>query len=118
MGSITSDPLILGRVIGDVIDYFTPTIKMTVTYNNKEIFNGYEVPFPSTVSTRPRIQIGGGDMRLLFTLVLYYIIYLYIYWEKKLFFLMMNFFHLIFILFFSYIREKKIIRNFYLKVYF
>ncbi|WJX17973.1 CEN-like protein 4 [Trifolium repens] len=70
MGSITSDPLILGRVIGDVIDYFTPTIKMTVTYNNKEIFNAYEVPFPSTVSTRPRIQIGGGDMRLLFTLIM------------------------------------------------
>jgi hypothetical protein len=116
MGSITSDPLILGRVIGDVIDYFTPTIKMTVTYNNKEIFNGYEVPFPSTVSTRPRIQIGGGDMRPLFTLVLYYI-FIYIL-GKKLFFLMMNFFHLIFILFFSYIREKKIIRNFYLKVYF
>ncbi|WJX17978.1 CEN-like protein 4 [Trifolium repens] len=70
MGSITSDPLILGRVIGDVIDYFTPTIKMTVTYNNKEIFNAYEVPFPSTVSTRPRIQIGGGDMRPLFTLIM------------------------------------------------
>jgi hypothetical protein len=84
MGSITSDPLILGRVIGDVIDYFTPTIKMTVTYNNKEIFNGYEVPFPSTVSTRPRIQIGGGDMRPLFTLVLYYI-FIYILGKKIIF---------------------------------
>ena len=72
MGSITSDPLILGRVIGDVIDYFTPTTKMTVTYNNKEIFNGYE-PFPSSVTTKPRIEIGGADMRSLFTLVLYYL---------------------------------------------
>lgn len=69
MGSISLDPLVLGKVIGDVIDNFTPSIKMIVTYNNKEIFNGYE-PFPSTVSTRPRVEIQGGDMRSLFTLVL------------------------------------------------
>jgi len=87
MGSITSDPLILGRVIGDVIDYFTPTTKMTVTYNNKEIFNGYE-PFPSSVTTKPRIEIGGADMRSLYTLVLY--------WKKFIiFFSRDNFFHLI-----------------------
>lgn len=70
LGSMNSDPLILGRVIGDVIDYFTASIKMSVIYNNKEIFTGYEVPFPSTVKTKPRIQIQGGDMRSLFTLVL------------------------------------------------
>ncbi|XP_004515607.1 CEN-like protein 4 [Cicer arietinum] len=69
MGSISLDPLVLGKVIGDVIDNFTPSIKMIVTYNNKEIFNGYE-PFPSTVSTRPRVEIQGGDMRSLFTLIM------------------------------------------------
>lgn len=72
MARVLSDPLKVGRVIGDVLDPFIPTIKMSVFYNKKEIFNGYEL-FPSTVTTRPRIEIG-GDMRSLFTLV-------YIYWK-------------------------------------
>ncbi|CAI8583773.1 unnamed protein product [Vicia faba] len=67
---MNSGPLILGRVIGDVTDFFTPSIKMSVIYNNKEIFTGYEVPFPSTVKNKPRIQIQGGDMRSLFTLIM------------------------------------------------
>ncbi|KAK7845638.1 cen-like protein 2 [Quercus suber] len=29
-----SDPLVVGRVIGDVIESFSPTVKMTVTYNS------------------------------------------------------------------------------------
>lgn len=76
MSSVSPDPLLVGRVIGDVIDSFTPTIKMTVTFNNnKQIFNGYEL-FPSKVTTRPRVQIDGGDMRSLFTLVCH------IFWKK------------------------------------
>ncbi|XP_061376244.1 CEN-like protein 2 [Gastrolobium bilobum] len=66
---ISSDPLVIGRVIGDVVDHFTPTVKMTVTYNNKHVYNGHEF-FPSSVTIKPKVQIHGGDMRSFFTLVM------------------------------------------------
>jgi hypothetical protein len=67
----TSEPLIVGRVIGDVLDSFTPTMKMSVTYNNKQVCNGHEL-YPSSVTTKPRVEIQGGDMRSFFTLVYYW----------------------------------------------
>ncbi|KAL9318980.1 hypothetical protein ACSQ67_015497 [Phaseolus vulgaris] len=63
MARVSTDPLVIGRVIGDVLDSFTPNIKMTVTYSMKQVYNGSEL-FPSTVTTRPRVEIGGGDMRM------------------------------------------------------
>lgn len=63
-----SDPLVVGRVIGDVVDNFPASVKMTVTYNsNKHVYNGHEL-FPSTVTTKPRVEVG-DDMRSFFTLV-------------------------------------------------
>lgn len=71
MKTIPSDPLAVGRVIGEVIDDFTPTVKMTVTYgSNKQVYNGHEF-FPSAVSSKPKVQVQGGDMRSFFTLVLF-----------------------------------------------
>ncbi|PRQ43871.1 putative phosphatidylethanolamine-binding protein [Rosa chinensis] len=64
-----SEPLVVGRVIGDVLDYFTPTTKMIVTYSTKLVFNGHEL-FPSAVTAKPRVEIQGGDMRSFFTLVM------------------------------------------------
>ncbi|KAL2536125.1 Protein CENTRORADIALIS-like [Forsythia ovata] len=65
-----SDPLVTGRVIGEVVDYFSPTVKMSVTYNsNKHVYNGHEL-FPSTVTNRPRAEVLGGDMRSFFTLIM------------------------------------------------
>ncbi|KAK9291062.1 hypothetical protein L1049_009247 [Liquidambar formosana] len=65
-----SEPLIVGRVIGDVLDSFTPSIKMSVTYNNnKQVCNGHEF-YPSAVTSKPRVEIHGGDMRTFFTLVM------------------------------------------------
>uniref|UniRef100_A0ACD5URE1 Uncharacterized protein n=1 Tax=Avena sativa TaxID=4498 RepID=A0ACD5URE1_AVESA len=64
------EPLIVGKVIGEVIDNFTPTEKMTVTYSsNKQVFNGHEF-FPSAVVSKPRIEVQGSDMRSFFTLVM------------------------------------------------
>nr|QAB04919.1 TFL1a [Platanus x hispanica]UCU84652.1 TFL1a [Platanus x hispanica] len=63
------EPLIVGRVIGDVLDSFSPTVKMTVTYNNKQVCNGHEL-FPSSVNTKPRVEVNGSDMRSFFTLVM------------------------------------------------
>lgn len=66
--SRTAEPLIVGRVIGDVLDSFIPSIKMSVTFNNKQVFNGHEY-YPSAVATKPRVEIQGGDLRTFFTLV-------------------------------------------------
>ena len=59
----------LGRVVGEVVDTFTPSVRMSVTYNsNKQVFNGSEL-MPSIVSSKPRVEIGGEDMRAAYTLV-------------------------------------------------
>ncbi|KAF3617788.1 Protein CENTRORADIALIS-like [Capsicum annuum] len=63
------EPLIVGRVIGDVLDSFNPTIKMTITFNNKLVCNGHEL-YPSAISARPKVEVHGGDLRTFFTLVM------------------------------------------------
>ncbi|KAI4310549.1 hypothetical protein MLD38_035520 [Melastoma candidum] len=64
------EPLIVGGVIGDVIDPFVPSIRMMVTYyNGRQVSNGHEL-FPSAVTAKPRVEIQGGDMRSFFTLVM------------------------------------------------
>lgn len=64
-----SDPLVIGRVVGDVVDTFTPCVDMSVTYNSsKQVYNGHEL-FPSSVTAKPKVEVRGGDMRSFFTLV-------------------------------------------------
>ncbi|XP_062185296.1 CEN-like protein 1 [Phragmites australis] len=64
------EPLIVGKVIGEVIDNFNPTVKMTVTYgSNKQVFNSLEF-LPSAVVSKPRVEVQGCDMRSFFTLVM------------------------------------------------
>nr|AZL87180.1 terminal flower1-like d [Petunia x hybrida] len=63
------EPLVVGRVVGDVLDSFNPTVKMTVTYNNKQVCNGQEL-LPSAVTIKPRVEVQGGDLRTFFTLVM------------------------------------------------
>ncbi|OMO49508.1 Phosphatidylethanolamine-binding protein PEBP [Corchorus capsularis] len=51
-----SDPLVVGRVIGDVVDAINPCVKITVTFNsNKQVYNGHEF-FPSSVTTKPKVM--------------------------------------------------------------
>ena len=71
-----SEPLVVGRVIGDVIDHFTANVKMTVTYQSsrKQVFNGHEL-FPSAVTQKPKVEVHGGDMRSFFTLVWYMFVF-------------------------------------------
>ncbi|XP_030492795.2 protein TERMINAL FLOWER 1 [Cannabis sativa] len=63
------EPLVVGRVIGDVLESFSPSIKMSVSYNKKQVCNGHEL-FPSVVISKPRVEIQGADMRSFFTLVM------------------------------------------------
>ncbi|KAL0736668.1 hypothetical protein Bca4012_012878 [Brassica carinata] len=69
MGTRVIEPLRVGGVVGDVLDNFTPTIKMNVSYNKKQVSNGHEL-FPSAVSSKPRVEIHDGDLRSFFTLVM------------------------------------------------
>ncbi|KAL0317761.1 UNVERIFIED_CONTAM: CEN-like protein 1 [Sesamum angustifolium] len=64
------DPLSVGRVIGEVVDSFIPCVKLTVTYNsNKQVSNGHEL-MPSVITAKPRVEIGGEDLRAAYTLVM------------------------------------------------
>jgi len=62
------DPLSVGRVIGDVLDPFTKSISLRVTYSSREVNNGCELK-PSQVANQPRVDIGGEDLRTFYTLV-------------------------------------------------
>ncbi|XP_038905697.1 protein CENTRORADIALIS-like [Benincasa hispida] len=67
---MSSEPLFVGSVIGDVLDSFTQSMKMCVFYsNNKQVFNGHEF-FPSIVVAKPRVAIQEGDFRSFFTLIM------------------------------------------------
>ncbi|KAK9063208.1 hypothetical protein SSX86_017078 [Deinandra increscens subsp. villosa] len=64
------EPLAVGRVIGEVVDTFTPSVKLNVTYNlNKTVSNGHEL-MPNLLTTKPRVDIGGEDMRSAYTLIM------------------------------------------------
>ncbi|XP_068663498.1 CEN-like protein 2 [Aristolochia californica] len=63
------EPLTIGRVIGDVLDSFHSSVKMTVFYNSKQVCNGHEL-YPSFLTSKPRVEVNGGDMRSFFTLVM------------------------------------------------
>ncbi|XP_010553859.1 PREDICTED: protein FLOWERING LOCUS T-like [Tarenaya hassleriana] len=63
------DPLVIGRVVGDVLEPFTRSIPLRVIYNQREVTNGCDLR-PSHVSHKPRVEIGGDDLRTLYTLVM------------------------------------------------
>lgn len=64
------DPLIVGRVIGDVVDPFNRSIPIRGTYgSNMVVTNGAEIR-PSQVVNQPRVEIGGNDLRTFYTLVI------------------------------------------------
>jgi protein FLOWERING LOCUS T len=62
------DPLVVGRVVGDVLDPFVRTTNLRVSFGNRTVSNGCELK-PSMVVHQPRVEVGGSDMRTLYTLV-------------------------------------------------
>lgn len=69
------DPLVVGRVIGDILDPFIRSISLRVNYNSREVNNGCELK-PSQVVSQPRVDIGGDDLRTFYTLVYIFLIFL------------------------------------------
>ncbi|KAK7272874.1 hypothetical protein RIF29_13914 [Crotalaria pallida] len=66
----STEPLVLGRVIGDVLDPFSSSIYLKVVYdNNREVINCCELK-PSQIVNRPRVEVGGDDLRTFYTLMM------------------------------------------------
>ncbi|KAK4771059.1 hypothetical protein SAY87_031591 [Trapa incisa] len=65
------DPLVMGRVIGDVLDPFTRSISLRVRYGSRDVANGCDIK-PSQVVNQPRVDIGGQDLRNFYTLASLY----------------------------------------------
>lgn len=63
----STEPLVVGRVIGDVIDIFSPSAEMIVAYPVRQVNNGCEIK-PAAVAERPHVQIGGEEA--LYTLIM------------------------------------------------
>ncbi|RZB47353.1 Protein FLOWERING LOCUS T [Glycine soja] len=63
------NPLVIGGVIGDVLNPFTISVSFTISINNRAISNGLELR-PSQVVNRPRVTVGGEDLRTFYTLVM------------------------------------------------
>ncbi|XP_059639544.1 protein MOTHER of FT and TFL1-like [Cornus florida] len=66
--SANIDPLVVCRVIGDVVDMFTPLVAMSVHFGSKHVNNGCNIK-PSMAVNPPRITIS-GRIDQLFTLVM------------------------------------------------
>ncbi|KAI3838453.1 hypothetical protein MKX03_013217 [Papaver bracteatum] len=66
------DPLVLGRVVGDVLDPFNRSVPIRISYTSKDVTNGCEFK-PSAVVSQPRVEIGGDDMRAFYTLVYWFL---------------------------------------------
>ncbi|KAL0390641.1 UNVERIFIED_CONTAM: protein CENTRORADIALIS [Sesamum calycinum] len=65
-----SEALVIGRVIGDVVDNFWSTVKMSVRYKcNNHVYNAHQL-VPSTLASTPKVHVLGGDMRTFFTLIM------------------------------------------------
>ncbi len=68
-GSTSRNPLVVGRVIGDILDPFESTIPLLVTYGNRNVTNGSELK-PSQVANQPQVIIGVNDPTTFYTLVI------------------------------------------------
>nr|QLM02154.1 flowering locus T 2C_1 [Hypoxis decumbens]QLM02155.1 flowering locus T 2C_2 [Hypoxis decumbens] len=66
---MSRDPLVVGRVVGDVLEPFIRTTSLRVAYGSKEVTNGREFK-PSLLVNQPIVEVGGNDLRTLYTLVM------------------------------------------------
>ncbi|XP_073221796.1 protein VERNALIZATION 3 isoform X2 [Cicer arietinum] len=56
MASGSRNPLVVGRVIGDVLDPFESSIRLLITYGNRNVNNGCELK-PSQVAKQPQVLV-------------------------------------------------------------
>ncbi|KAF8776023.1 hypothetical protein HU200_003962 [Digitaria exilis] len=61
-GGRDRDPLVVGRVVGDVLDPFVRTTNIRVSYGARTVSNGCELK-PSMVTNQPRSRTRGDVLR-------------------------------------------------------
>eukprot|EP00256_Glycine_max_P068105 XP_025982700.1 protein FLOWERING LOCUS T-like [Glycine max] len=68
----TTNPLVVERVIGDVLEPFASSIPLRVVYNkNKEVINIGELKPSQIIVNKPRINIlGDNNLRIFYTLIM------------------------------------------------
>ncbi|KAI0524130.1 protein HEADING DATE 3A-like [Dendrobium catenatum] len=57
------------NVLGEVFGSFDQSVMLNVSFNNKPVFNGCDLR-PSNVVNRPRVEVGGDDLRVFYTLIM------------------------------------------------
>ncbi|ESW32502.1 hypothetical protein PHAVU_002G327700 [Phaseolus vulgaris] len=62
------DPLVVGRVIGDVVDMFVPSVNMSVYYGSKHVTSGCDIK-PSIAVNPPKLTLTGKKENL-YTLIM------------------------------------------------
>ncbi|GMH29561.1 hypothetical protein Nepgr_031404 [Nepenthes gracilis] len=69
MSTALIDPLLVARVVGEVIDIFAPTVKMNVTcsLSNKHVCNGH-LTLPSVIADKTPVGVGDHDSRAAYEL--------------------------------------------------
>ena len=77
------DPLVVGRVIGDVLDMYIPTANMSVYVGPKHITNGCEIK-PSAAVKPPKVNISGNPDELYTLVYLFILSLIYIYVQSPL----------------------------------
>ncbi|KAK7304305.1 hypothetical protein VNO77_45173 [Canavalia gladiata] len=66
----STDPLVIGRIVGDIVDPFTNSVSLRIVYNNNvEVMNCCELK-PSQIINQPRVEVGGDELRTFYTLVM------------------------------------------------
>ncbi|KAI5427859.1 protein FLOWERING LOCUS T isoform X2 [Lathyrus oleraceus] len=56
MACSSRNPLVVGRVIGDILDPFESSIPLQITYGNRNVSNGCELK-PSQVANQPQVLV-------------------------------------------------------------
>ncbi|XP_010242745.1 PREDICTED: protein HEADING DATE 3A-like [Nelumbo nucifera] len=63
------DALVVGRVVGDVLEPFERSVSLKVSYNSRNVNNSYEFK-PSAVVNQPKVEVGGNDLTTFYTLIM------------------------------------------------
>lgn len=59
----------LSDVLGEVSGSSDESVRLSFLFNNRPSFNGCDLR-PSNVVNRPRVEVGGEDLRVFYTLVI------------------------------------------------
>nr|QLM02143.1 flowering locus T 1A [Gomphichis scaposa] len=66
---MSSNSSTIDSAIREAFGSFDHTVRFRISFNNKPFFNGSDLR-PSTLINRPKIEVGGDDLRVCYTLVM------------------------------------------------